>query len=50
MFNIWQDAGIRTRVAAAAPSCATTELPFGLCLVFCWPIYDILVYTIHAPL
>ena len=26
MFNIWQDAGIRTRVAATAAKCATNEL------------------------
>ena len=26
MYNIWQDAGIRTRVAATAAKCATNEL------------------------
>ncbi len=26
MYNIWQDAGIRTQVAAIAAKCATNEL------------------------
>ena len=30
MYNIWQDAGIRTRVAATAARCATNELHTSL--------------------
>ena len=32
MFNIWQDAGNRTRVAATAARCATNELHTFLAL------------------
>ena len=30
IYNIWQDAGIRTRVAATAARCATNELHTSL--------------------
>ena len=33
MYNIWQDAGIRTRVAATATRCATNELHTSLITV-----------------
>ena len=40
MYNIWQDAGIRTRVAATAARCATNELHTSL-----WATHIPMSYT-----